>query len=74
MVSLAVVGLTAVYESVVQLRKVDWMPGAILEAGGIFGGAAYGAQATQPMPTLVFEGKNPSPAGRGLRDLGAVSD
>jgi len=59
MVSLAVVGLTAVYGSVVQRRKVDWMAGAVLGTGGIFGapaGAWLGARMPQTVSLLLFAG------------------
>ena len=59
MVSLAVVGLTAVYGSVVQRNKVDWMAGAVLGAGGILGapvGAWLGARMPQTVSLLLFAG------------------
>lgn len=59
MISLAVVGLTAVYGSAVQRNKVDWMAGAVLGAGGIFGapvGAWIGARMPQTVSLLLFAG------------------
>lgn len=59
MVSLAVVGLTAVYGSVVQRRKVDWMAGAVLGSGGICGapaGAWLGAKLPETLSLLLFAG------------------
>ncbi len=58
-VSLAVIGLTAIYGAVVQHRKVEWRAGAILGAGGIFGapvGAWLGARMPESLSLLLFAG------------------
>ncbi len=56
-VSLAVVGLTALYGAVIQRRLVNWLPGLILGAGGIVGaplGAFIGARLPEFWTLLLF--------------------
>ena len=56
-VSLAVVGLTALYGTIIQRKLVQWMPGMILGAGGIAGaplGAYLGARLPEFWTLLLF--------------------
>ena len=56
-VSLAVVGLTALYGAIIQRRLVNWLPGIILGAGGIVGaplGALIGARLPEFWTLLLF--------------------
>jgi uncharacterized membrane protein YfcA len=56
-VSLAVVGLTALYGAVIQRRLVNWLPGLILGVGGIVGaplGAFVGARLPEFWTLLLF--------------------
>lgn len=58
-VSLAVVGLTALYGAVFQRKLVNWWPGAMLGAGGILGapgGAWIGTRLPEFWTLLLFAG------------------